>query len=158
MPGSKSYSASHQQSSTIHNDTNHRQTRYNFGHWGNTAIRVSPCSAPQQNKGAAVKSIDQFKTSEQVVRTKIKALSQPVQSGKIASNKDQTPMMNPNDLPHTESNTQRSIVQSIQSYCSCSLTTTVRDSTPRLEEVLDQTWYEDNQISESPSTHEKSPD
>ena len=46
---------------------------------------------------------------------------------------------------------------------SCSLTKTVRDPSkepsPRsLEEVSDQRWYEDNPTSESPSTHEKSPD
>ena len=67
------------------------------------------------------------------------------------------------ELPHAASNTQGSIVQSTQSYTltatsSWSLTTTVRDSSPRLEEVLDQEWHEDNPMSESPSTHEKSPD
>ena len=91
MSGNKSYGESYQQSSTIHNDTNHRQTRCNFGHCDNTAVQVSPHSDPNKNK--AVKSKDQFKMSEQVVRTKLKALLQPVQSGNIASNKDQTPMM-----------------------------------------------------------------
>ena len=67
------------------------------------------------------------------------------------------------NIPHTESNTQESIVQSTQSYTltatsSCFLTTTVRDSSTRLEEVLDHTWYEVNPRSESPSTHDKPPD
>ena len=68
------------------------------------------------------------------------------------------------NLLHIGSNTQGSIAQSTQEYTltaasTLSLTTTIRGSSPRsLGEVLDQEWDGNDPMSESPSTHEKSPD
>ena len=68
----------------------------------------------------------------------------------------------PADLLHAAPITQGSIVQSTQSYTltatsNCSLTTPIRDSSPRLEEVAEQEWFEDDPMLESPSTHDEPP-